>query len=126
MKSYEMNEEGEGTYELVLTNKEVFLMFKKMIKKWFSKSISVYNGFIKALLNDDVEAMNVYMNEVAFYSFSSFDTGKRASKSEPERLHGVEATTKGLERPNPSVCFYHGFVLGLMVELSGRYVINSD
>lgn len=98
---------GEETYELVLTNKEVFLMFRKIIKKWFSRSVSVYNGFIKALLDDDVEAMNVYMNEVAFYSFSSFDTGKKPSSSEPER-------------------FYHGFVLGLMVELSGRYVITSN
>lgn len=82
-------------------------MFRKMIKRWFSKNISVYNGFIKALLDGDVEAMNVYMNEVAFHTFSYFDTGKNSSRPEPER-------------------FYHGFVLSLMVELSGRYTITSN
>ncbi len=126
VKSYVADEEGEETYELALTNKEVFIMFRKMIKQWFSSSSSVYNGFMKALLDDDVESMNVYMNEVALYSFSSFDTGNRPSGSEPERFHGVEATTKRFEEQNASVCFYHGFVLGLMVELSGRYVITSN
>ena len=51
--------------------------------------------------------MNVYMNRVSEEIFSFFDTGKRPGKSEPER-------------------FYHGFVLGLMVELSGRYRITSN
>lgn len=107
VKSYTADENGEERYELVLTNKEVYIMFRKLIKRWFSKNISVYNGFIKALLGGDVEAMNAYMNKVAFHTFSYFDTGKNSSKSEPER-------------------FYHGFVLGLMVELSGRYTITSN
>lgn len=37
--------------------------------------------------------------------FSYFDTGKKTSVEDPER-------------------FYHGFVLGLMVELADRYVIT--
>lgn len=51
---------------------------------------------------------------------------KPSEAAEPERLHSVKATTKGLIEPNPSVCFYHGFVLGLIVELSDRYVISSN
>ena len=48
------------------------------------------------------------MNKVALETFSSFDTGNRPSeRAEPER-------------------FYHGFVLGLMVELSGRYAVTSN
>ena len=70
--------------------------------------------------------MNAYMNKVALTTFSYFDTGNRPSGAEPERFHGVEATTKGLKEPNPSVCFYHGFVLGLMVELADRYVLTSN
>lgn len=67
-----------------------------------------YNDFIKALLIDNIKAMNRYMNEVALETFSFFDTGKRASgKTEPEH-------------------FYHGFVLGLMVKLKGRYVLTSN
>ncbi len=94
-------------YELALTNKEVRRMFRSMVRDWFRNGGAKYNDFIKALLCDDLEAMNEYMNDVALVTFSSFDTGKKASKSEPER-------------------FYHGFVLGLMVELSGRYALTSN
>ncbi len=51
--------------------------------------------------------MNAYMNNIALASFSYFDTGRNPSREKPER-------------------FYHGFVLGLMVELSGRYVLTSN
>ena len=100
-------EEGEEEYELVLTNKEVRIMFRQMIRRWFSRFTSYYNDFIKALLSEDIKKMNIYMNEVALATFSFFDVGKNPSnKAEPER-------------------FYHGFVLGLMVDLAGRYTITS-
>lgn len=106
----EQTEEDEWTesYELEITNYEVKLMFRNMIRGWFNRAGADYNDFIKALLDDDKRAMNVYINRIAQEVFSYFDTGKRPSeKSEPER-------------------FYHGFVLGLMVELTGRYVITSN
>ncbi len=94
-------------YELCLTNLEVKLMFRNMIRKWFGRVASVYNDFIKALLLDDVKAMNVYMNKVALATFSYFDTGKNPSGQEPER-------------------FYHGFVLGLLIDLADRYTLTSN
>ncbi len=94
-------------YQLELTNFEVRLMFRDMVRKWFSSAISVYNDFIKALLLGDIKAMNIYMNRVAMATFSYFDTGKNPSAEEPER-------------------FYHGFVLGLMVDLSDRYILTSN
>ena len=101
----DMEEEG---YELKLTNKEVRMMFKNMIRGWFKECLPEYNDFIKALLLGDVEAMNEYMNRVAMDTFSYFDTGRRPSEIlRPER-------------------FYHGFVLGLMVDLAGRYVVTSN
>lgn len=108
-ESYEADQVlSQPKYELMLTNFEVKLMFKNMIQGWFSRDISDYNEFVKALLLGDLDAMNEYMNRVACETFSSFDTGKRASKkSEPER-------------------FYHGFVLGLLVELEDRYVLTSN
>ncbi len=118
--------EWKQEYELEITNFEVRMMFRNMVRKWFSGAGTVYNDFIKALLVDDIRAMNVYMNKVALTTFSYFDIGNRPSGAEPERFHGVEATTKGLKEPNPSVCFYHGFVLGLMVELADRYVLTSN
>ncbi len=101
-------ESGEDDYVLSLTNKEVRIMFRRIIRGWFAGSASSYNGFLQALLQDDLEAMNAYMNRVALATFSCFDAGKQPSKAaEPER-------------------FYHGFVLGLMVDLSDRYVITSN
>ncbi len=74
---YALNEDtGEALYELALTNKEVEIMFRKMIRKWFSGSETACNGFIRALLQDDVKSMNTYMNRVALAMFSYFDCGK--------------------------------------------------
>ncbi len=100
--------EWRQVYELSITNFEVLLMFRNMVHGWFAVSASNYNGFIKALLKDDLKAMNAYMNRVALATFSFFDSGNRPSaESEPER-------------------FYHGFVLGLMVELEDQYAITSN
>ena len=52
-------------YSLALTNREVQLMFKKMIRGWFAEQDESYNDFIKALLSNDLKAMNYYMNKVA-------------------------------------------------------------
>lgn len=96
---------GRIYYNLALTNKEVHIMFEHMVRDWFSWNDD-YNDFIKALLLGDIKAMNIYMNRVTSEMFSYFDTGK-STQGEPER-------------------FYHGFVLGLMAELSDRYVITSN
>ncbi len=96
---------GELCYELELTNREVRVMFRNLICDWFGASDN-YSNFIKALLLDDLDAMNIYMNRVTREVFSYFDTGKQPSE-EPEK-------------------FYHGFVLGLMMELAGRYTITSN
>ena len=90
---------------------EIAVAIKKiqeMFQGWFSNSESNYNAFIKAMLWGNVKEMNTYMNEVAPATFSSFDTGRHPSgKSQPER-------------------FYHGFVLGLLVELRDRYEVKSN
>lgn len=101
--------EEDDWYTLKLTNYEVKRMFRKMVKGWFDGIAKMpYNNFIKAFLMNDVEAMNEYMNKIALSSFSSFDIAKGVSNDDaPER-------------------FYHGFVLGLMVELAGRFQITSN
>lgn len=104
----EVNENTDPVYELCLTNREVRQMFRTMVKSWFRKARRKYNGFIKALLEDDVKVMNHYMNQVALTTFRSFDTGNKPSEAaKPER-------------------FYHGFVLGLLVELADRYTVISN
>ena len=83
-------------------------MFESMIKEWFDNGEISFNEFIKALLANDLETMNVYMNDIAMESFSFFDSGKNLSES------------KVAER------FYHGFVLGLLVDLRKIYRITSN
>ena len=100
-------EGAEPDYELMLTNYEVKPMFQRMIHDWFIQVEPDYNDFIKALLAGDKKAMNAYMNRVALGTFSYFDVGNRPSDEAPKR-------------------FYHGFVLGLIVDLQGRYVITSN
>ncbi len=104
-----MGEEGDVWYTLAITSLEVRRMFRKMVKGWFGGNSEMACGnFIKALLMNDVDGMNEFMNRIALHSFSSFDIAKNASDDDaPER-------------------FYHGFVLGLMVELAGRFEITSN
>ena len=98
---------AEVKYELSLTNYEVKRMFVGMVRGWFTGAESDYNDFISAMLQNDIRAMNEYMNRVALQTFSFFDTGRNPAITEPEK-------------------FYHGFVLGLMVDLQNRYIITSN
>ena len=99
----------DRTYELTLTNVEVYQMFGRFIYQWFhSKKQREYNEFVKALLENRLSDMNLFLNEIAKVTFSSFDTGKNPSEhAEPER-------------------FYHGFVLGLLIELWDKYEVLSN
>ena len=99
---------GRFRYYLKITNHEVHLMFEDMIEGWFPEESTSYSKFIEAFLEDDLDYMNQYMKQVALQTFSTFDTGKQPSEyAEPER-------------------FYHGFVLGLIVELADQYRITSN
>lgn len=82
-------------------------MFERLVSRWFRYSESDYNGFIRAMLENNIDAMEDYINGVALRIFSSFDTGGSTRRQEPEK-------------------FYYGFVLGLMVDLKDRYVITSN
>lgn len=107
-RTVETNNEWDHVYGVSVTNFEVLIMLKKMVRSWFAPSSSNYNEFVKAMLIGDVKAMNVYINRIASAVFSYFDTGKKPSEAtEPER-------------------FYHGFVLGLIVDLEDRYQITSN
>ena len=107
-ETYQSIPEGaQPLYQLALTNLEVKLMFQEMVRDWFASVEENYNDFIRAMLENDVDAMNEYINRITRVSFSYFDTGSDASGEEPER-------------------FYHGFVLGLLVELQNRYQLRSN
>ena len=91
-------------YTLRVTNKEVQWMLGDMVKRWFSTNTTVMNRFVEALLERDVDYMNEYLNRITEEVFSWFDV---SGGREPER-------------------FYHGFMLGLMMELKDRFIITSN
>lgn len=104
-----VGEEGDAWYTLTITNLEVRKMFRRMVKGWFGGNAEMpYNNFIKALLINDLDGMNEFLNKIALHSFSSFDIA--------QSVHDDDAPER----------FYHGFVLGLMVELAGRFEITSN
>ena len=95
-------------YTLSITNLEVSYMFFNLISDWFSDSDIPFAEFVTSMFRGDVQGMNLYMNKVALRTFSSFDTAKVPSEEKnPER-------------------FYHGFVLGLLVDKAEDYIIKSN
>ena len=99
--------EDVAIYRLVLTNFEVKKMFEKMVRDWFNRDAS-FNHFVKAMFKGELREMNQYMNKVALNTFSYFDAGKKPSEeNEPEK-------------------FYHGFVLGLLVDNAKNYIVKSN
>ncbi|WP_461883796.1 AAA family ATPase [Fusicatenibacter sp.] len=107
-ETYDSVPEGrQPQYQLALTNFEVKLMFQEMVRGWFAGAEENYNDFIQAFLQNDIDAMNEYMNRITRTVFRYFDAAGDTSGEEPER-------------------FYHGFVLGLLVELQNQYFLHSN
>lgn len=92
----------DDKYELALTNYEVHHMFIDLVRDWFSSKTN-YNNFIEALLTDDIDFMIEYLNRISEEFFSFYDT----SGKEPER-------------------FYHGLILGMVLDLKDKYIIRSN
>lgn len=106
--NWKLNKRRKKEYFLSIVNWEVRDMFEDIFSEWFSICRPSYNDFIQALLENKLKNMNIFMNQVALQTISFFDSGNQPSgQAEPER-------------------FYHGFVLGLMIELQDRYVITSN
>ena len=103
-----MKNVSEDLYELQIVNYEVLKMFRNMVEGWFTSKTSKYSKLIKSLLSVQLEDLNEYMNILTESLMSSFDTG---------------------ENPNDFLApekFYHGFVLGLLVELRDSYSVKSN
>lgn len=95
-------------YELDITNHEVRIMFEEMIENWFKEDEDVeiiYNEFLTALFDGDIDYMNAVMNQIMEETFSYFDTSEKSQY--PEK-------------------FYHGFVLGMMMNLRNNYIITNN
>ncbi|MCD7956605.1 MAG: ATP-binding protein [Lachnospiraceae bacterium] len=101
-------EYSEGRYEIALTNFEVRVAFRKLVKKWFAESYDEYTEFIRMLLAGNLEGMQRYMEKVTLRTFSFFDVGSATSESEVAEQ------------------FYHGFTLGLIADLDRTHILTSN
>lgn len=72
-------------------------MFENMIQDWFSGNDSS-NDFIRALLWDDIMAVNAYTNRITLEMFSFFDTGNRPSEKRPEKYNITTNRESGFGR----------------------------
>ncbi len=103
LKCTDFEDGWHASRTLAVTNLETLYMLEKTVGGWFAQFQGPYGEFCRAMLAGDVEAMDAYLADVARETFSTFDTGVRAAES-----------------------FYHGFVLGLVVDLRGRYLVESN
>lgn len=99
---------GKKKYTLSITNTEVRTMFDEIVTECFSNCECDYSEFSDTLLSGDKKFMNEYVNMIAMETFSFFDTGTHPSAY------------------RQSENFYHGFVLGLIADLRGRYCVTSN
>ena len=91
--------------ELCIPNLEVRLLYRQIVKSWFSESINndKYDLMMKSLINGDIKTFSKVLKEFVFKTFSYFDTcGQESEKT------------------------YHAFVLGLLVSLDGTYEVKSN
>ena len=98
------NLQGITEYSLKLTNYEVKISFYMLVKRWFENVGGNYSYFVRALLEGNIDDMTDTLTEICESMISSFDV---SGKDAPEN-------------------FYHGLVIGLLVELRGRYEIKSN
>ena len=90
---------------LKIPNNEVEYVYEEIILHWVNKGIggSDYRYLLKSLKDGDIKTFGRIFRDIVRKSFSYFDVGG----SEPEK-------------------FYHAFVLGLMISLTGEYEIKSN
>ena len=93
----------QKTVPLRIPNKEVLTVYSGLIDSWMHTSSTNGYAMIERLVAGDAETFAADFAEFVHESFSYFDVGGQ----HPER-------------------FYHGFMLGMLQHLQGRYVIASQ
>ena len=93
-------------YVLTLTNLEVEMMFEDMVRGWFNEG-GYFGKFVTAMLCGNVEGMEDYLGEIMLNTMSFFDGEAESETKTPEK-------------------FYHGLVLGLLVDQTNAYEIRSN
>lgn len=116
-----------GIHKLVIPNKEILGIYENRIRSWFKVKITSdttrWKRFCEAIKSGNAKEVQVLFNEFMSVSISIRDTYIR--KDMKENLPIGKATTKGSTGQNPSACFYHGLLLGLL-RAEGSWKLKSN
>ena len=93
-------------YVLAPTNLEVEMMFEDMVRGWFNEG-GYFGKFVTAMLCGNVEGVENYLGEIMLNTMSYFGGEAESETKTPEK-------------------FYHGLVLGLLVDQTNAYEIRSN
>ena len=110
---------GEGdVYSLSIPNKELLQVYKNILKNWFAmeqKTGVINTGLIESLLDGDMKDFEIYLQDILLLSGSYHDASAgKTSRSEA-----------GLEKERYEN-FYHGLILGMMINISDKYYVESN
>jgi hypothetical protein len=99
-------EYGDTVCNLKIPNKEILKLYRDIISGWF-ESEEVTPDKIKELLKElvegDIEKFKAGFQYLVNKTFSYFDVGENSAEN-----------------------FYHAFILGLLVNIEGKYKVKSN
>ena len=113
--------------KLAIPNLEIRDIFGTQIMEFFKENVredeDMLNRFCDALKNEEPEHVEKIFTEYLRRTISIRDTAVRTEMK--ENLPTGKATTKGSKGQTPSVCFYHGVLLGIL-GVKNRWGISSN
>jgi len=113
--------------KLAIPNLEIRDIFVTQIMDFFKENVredgDTLNRFCDALQNEDPENVEKIFTEYLRRTISIWDTAVRTEMK--ENFPTGKATTKETKGQSPSVCFYHGILLGIL-GVKTRWGISSN
>jgi hypothetical protein len=105
VETWRVEEEEDTKCKLKIPNRELKYVFNEIIRYWVKTGIyeTDYNLMLKSLTGGDIKTFGKIFRDLVIKSLSYYDVGG----NQPEK-------------------FYHAFVLGMMMSLTGRYHVKSN
>ena len=118
---------ANGIHKLIIPNQEILGIYENRIRSWFKVKVTSdtakWKKFCEAVKIGNATEVQALFNEFMSMSISIRDTCAR--KGMKENLPTGKAITKGSKGQNPSACFYHGLLLGLL-RAEGSWKLTSN
>ncbi len=106
-------------YYVEIPNYEVAEVFKGMLKNWLNQDLfkqgDLVKNFIESMLNKDEAIFNIKLNRILLNSASYYDTNVKGANETKEEQEETKYEN-----------FYHGIILGIMLNLEEDYQVESN